>query len=69
MGGWSSEWGIKWVGDQVGVWPKCVYVCVWPKYVQGSSRWVVKWKGVKWMCGPSVCVWSKCVAKVYVCVA
>ena len=32
-----------------------------------SSGWRVKWVGVKWMCG-LVCVWSKCVAKVCVCV-
>ena len=33
-----------------------------------SKHWVVKWVGVKRVCGPSVCVWSKCVAKVCVCV-
>ena len=33
-----------------------------------SSRWVVQRVGVKWVCGPSVCGWSKCVAKVCVCV-
>ena len=45
-----------------------VCVCVWPKCVQGSSGWAVKWVGVKWICGPSLCVWSKCMAKVLVCV-
>ena len=67
MGGWSSEWVVKWVGDQVGVWPKCV--CVWPKCVQGSSvqgssAWmvegVVKWVGGQ-VGGCQVGVWPKCV--------
>ena len=80
--------------QQVGVWPKCVCVvkvcgqsvcmCVWPKSVQGSSGWVVKWVvwqagggssrlgvkwvGVMWVCAPSVCVWSVCGQSVCMCV-
>ena len=44
-----GRWHVKWVGYQVGVWPKvCVWlmcVCMWPKCVQGSSGWLVKWVG------------------------
>ena len=68
--GWSSGWA--------GVWSKCVAsvcMCMWPKCVQGSngclgsSGWVVKWVGVKWVYAPSMCMWSKCGQCVYVCMA
>ena len=39
------------------------WVVIW---VGGQVGGGVKWVGMKWMCGPSVYVWSKCV---YVCVA
>ena len=33
-----------------------------------SNGWGGQVGGVKWMCSPSVYVWSNCVAKVCVCV-
>ena len=65
MGGWSSEWVVKWdgvklvCGPSMCVWSVCdqsICMSVWPKCVQGSSGWVVNWVGgqvggwvVKWV--------------------
>ena len=67
--GWLSGWG------QVGVCPKyvrvvkvcvCVYsLSVCRGQVGGwSSGWGSSVWGIKWVCGPSVCVWLKCVCVV-----
>ena len=58
LGGWSSGWGVKLVGTEVGVWPKYIYVAkvcghsVWPKCVWVLNGWVIKWVG------DQVCGWS-----------
>ena len=80
MGGWSSEWVVKWdgvklvCGPSMCVWSVCdqsICMSVWPKCVQGSSGWVVNWVGGQVgggeVGGGEVGVWPKCVCVWSVC--
>ena len=51
LGGWSSGWGVKVGGSEVGVWPKCVHVVK----VCGQSVYVCVAKVCVCVCGLSVC--------------